>query len=620
MCNAWVNLEKGRNRLALQQERLELDRQLVKAERKNHRRSNQIASQSQGTEIAKLEIQLKTAQQQHEHQMETMQNQLSAAQENGKMQEIEYRLKFQKQQEDAMEEASRRMMQDEAARRFLEENVESLQTKNHEMTQQLEQLEKLKKEQEQEIKRQTDELEDQLKEAKDELEHKSEEATRLTAQLANHASDTLAAQDEMDELQEELTQLRVDKNSSARKIQELESRLQNDPADDDDDDDEAMDELREQLETAQFERENYAMQVRKLDERCKTLESQQSNAVGTAAAAIGGTCANCEDLEEEVYELKLKLNKRQIEFQKELKELKRELEEAQNGGEKTIETVGTAGAAAVVTTKTAKELQEIRQIEVDKRKVEAKFLGLEALQKTTEKEKEAVEAELKETKADLFELAQELEKIQKEHRQVTMQRELDQDAMQEFKSQMDQLQTQQDTYESRLKKDTEEWNTLVDSLGQKQREVFDQTLPEIAKSVDDLEKQLVEVEQIKRKPPAPLPQKPPPAEENADRLDRRHSRRVSERRPPLTKMDSRKNRHVTEFDFQSNKQSGKYTGFLNMMQLPEGHGILRVDNGDVYEGEWENGRRHGQGGTLKKCAIVWANSFETYLANVSLSP
>jgi len=54
-------------------------------------------------------------------------------------------------------------------------------------------------------------------------------------------------------------------------------------------------------------------------------------------------------------------------------------------------------------------------------------------------------------------------------------------------------------------------------------------------------------------------------------------------------------RHVTDLDWAGSSQKGSYTGYVGENGEPHGRGLLKVENGDVYEGEFKGGRRHGQG-------------------------
>ena len=555
LCASWWSLEKEQKRLGLKQERLDLDLQLLKAEKKNHRRAAQVSTQSQTTALTKLEIALKTLEAKHQLEIETLLNINKTEQEDNKMKVIEWKMKFRKQEADIME-SQLKLTDFEAELQHELEMYREAQSK--ELGDRDEQLEQ---------------LQEQLQDAQDKQEKIKQGSMRMTTQLAHSARDLVSSQDALDALQDEVTRLKFDKEAQADQFQELE-------------------------------------------EKCKALEeggeNQDLHAHNNASTAVkgavngggGGECPNCEDLEEEIYDLKLKLNKRQVEHQRQIKALKEEMENKVDD-ERIIETVGTA-TAVVVTSKTAKELQEVRKVEVDKRKIEMKFLAQEAKQESSEREKRSLEEELEEAKAATYQLALELDKLQKEIAKNSQREQLDklqkeiaknsqreqlaEEELRGIKEQIDRLQESQETYVTRQKDDSKEWNELIDSLSQKQRQVFDMTLPAMDTKLKETEKQIDELEKVELA--AKKLQLSPSGDE---RQERQQSRRAVERQPPLTKVDSRKNRHVTEFDFVTLRQKGKYTGFLNAQNQPEGHGILRVDSGDVYEGEWEKGERHGQG-------------------------
>jgi len=54
-------------------------------------------------------------------------------------------------------------------------------------------------------------------------------------------------------------------------------------------------------------------------------------------------------------------------------------------------------------------------------------------------------------------------------------------------------------------------------------------------------------------------------------------------------------KHVIEWDWSGNNLSGMYTGWVDLEGNPNGHGTIRVDNGSLYVGEWQHGKRHGHG-------------------------
>ena len=51
--------------------------------------------------------------------------------------------------------------------------------------------------------------------------------------------------------------------------------------------------------------------------------------------------------------------------------------------------------------------------------------------------------------------------------------------------------------------------------------------------------------------------------------------------------------HVTELDWELKDSSGKFTGWLNLEGNPDSHGILRMEGGSVYDGEWKLGEWNG---------------------------
>jgi hypothetical protein len=60
--------------------------------------------------------------------------------------------------------------------------------------------------------------------------------------------------------------------------------------------------------------------------------------------------------------------------------------------------------------------------------------------------------------------------------------------------------------------------------------------------------------------------------------------------------DETTHRHVMEFEWHGPKEAGVYTGWLiRSTDNPDGPGTLRVDDGAVYDGDWKDGKRHGQG-------------------------
>lgn len=54
-----------------------------------------------------------------------------------------------------------------------------------------------------------------------------------------------------------------------------------------------------------------------------------------------------------------------------------------------------------------------------------------------------------------------------------------------------------------------------------------------------------------------------------------------------------------------------YTGQMDEEGCPQGYGVMRYGNGDYYEGEWQDGGRHGQGFLVSHAHIVKAGEWAT---------
>jgi hypothetical protein len=583
LCASWAQLEIEKKRLHLIKQKLNLDKELLRAEKKNYRRSTQVSSSSQHHDNVRLDAKMKEMISSHQKEIDAWKERFKKEQEDNKIQVIEWKLKFEKQGGD-LEDMRRQLVENQRSNK----NVEEIQTENEDLKQVMEKIHTRYAQDMQRGLTETQQLQQELQEIKDQLAEKEkawqEERSRLSQEAETLTKQNAAEVFDKETLEIELGHAREEKDGYASQIMELQDRCRSLEAGQPSGDAIAVEELtalREELEEIKSEKEVYASQVVELQQRYKALQGETGRGV-----AEEGQCANCEDLEEEVFELKLKLNKRQVEHQKEMKEL----EERLTNKEIVIETVGTAAAVSSDHFVSSKEMQELRKVEVEKRKIESKFLALEAKEHLVQKEKEALGQKLREAQNDTLELALDFERLEKEFKTLQQQPRFDPAEMDRLKDQMDGMEQTLDSYAVRQKEELKEWNDMIDDLVKKQRQIFDSTLPEIEGKVNSLTTQLDDLEN--QPPPQQVSADIPPSDEQIPR----QTRRVSQRRPPLTKVDSRKNRHVTEFDFVSDKQSGKYTGFLNMQNLPEGHGILRVDNGDVYEGEWKNGERHGQGG------------------------
>lgn len=96
--------------------------------------------------------------------------------------------------------------------------------------------------------------------------------------------------------------------------------------------------------------------------------------------------------------------------------------------------------------------------------------------------------------------------------------------------------------------------------------------------------------------------------------------RTSTSKPMATRKISRKSsrnekklHNVQEMEWSGSNQKGTYSGYVSDdKHEPHGRGILKVENGDVYEGEWKQGRRHGQG-KEKRVGYKFRPVFFSYL-------
>ena len=57
-------------------------------------------------------------------------------------------------------------------------------------------------------------------------------------------------------------------------------------------------------------------------------------------------------------------------------------------------------------------------------------------------------------------------------------------------------------------------------------------------------------------------------------------------------------KHVVEWEWHGPTFAGVYTGWLDLTGNPDGTGTLRIEDGSIYDGDWQRGLRHG---TLRSC-------------------
>ena len=53
-----------------------------------------------------------------------------------------------------------------------------------------------------------------------------------------------------------------------------------------------------------------------------------------------------------------------------------------------------------------------------------------------------------------------------------------------------------------------------------------------------------------------------------------------------------------------------YSGTVNDYKLPQGKGMMQYSNGDVFEGDWFNGKKHGEGLKLMPDGSYYSGSYK----------
>ena len=72
--------------------------------------------------------------------------------------------------------------------------------------------------------------------------------------------------------------------------------------------------------------------------------------------------------------------------------------------------------------------------------------------------------------------------------------------------------------------------------------------------------------------------------------------------PSFTPSDGPNPKVVEDMEFKiKGVVTGKYSGSVNAANQPHGRGTFRADAGDVYEGGWKDGKKHGQ--AVHKCSL-----------------
>lgn len=640
ICVAWGELDKERQRLTLNQQQLDVDVQLFKTEKINHRRktflqADQLKKQQeqQQEELAQQQLAQREAQEQLARERAQQQEQLAQqvalrAQEEEQEQQLmrfqkaaeesekelqrkwektvkqlkiqyeteieQWKLKYQKEQEDnriqILEWKLKFQKQDADIQQGQQD---ALEYKGELQQLQIQYQDLLQKQQQHERELPLQQLALEQEREADRAKHLEEVQLQLQKQQRINADQQEAAARQNDELNSLRDQVMRMNNLLAQSSSNRERS------------EEDMRELQEKLEDAMIENDRYATLIDELKNKCKALEEQRGHGVQNhrqplsddedddvyGNEAIGKRdCPHCEDLEEDLYELKLKLNKLQISSQKEIEGLKEQLDKKMTtsaatpvGADHLNEKVGTS--------KTGLEQRTVRKSETEKKKGNMKMLAFAAKEEFSKRERRALEQELEEANRNTHLLALELEQLHNERdqeREEAAAKGLDHEQLVDLMRQIDQLQQSHDAYGARHKVNAQEWNELTESLSQRQRQVFETVLPQMDDTIQELEQHIKGLEKLEL-PSGQL------SAATANNVDNSVAQSSGRREAPLAEVDSNNNRRVLDFNYKSEKFQGKYTGFVNTTNQPEGHGVLLVKNQDVYEGEWKNGKLHGQG-------------------------
>uniref|UniRef100_A0A7S1UNY1 Uncharacterized protein n=1 Tax=Grammatophora oceanica TaxID=210454 RepID=A0A7S1UNY1_9STRA len=580
-CGAWNQIEVARQKLNLVHERLTLDKQLLKAEKKNHRRAakqtgtggssagsamaaaaamaaseaqEQLQHKDQELTTTKQELdivrttmqqtqitltqshqaQVTMIQRQHEQEIADLQHQLELQnQENNQILEMERRLHARAQQQSAASS------QDTARVGMLQQQLQDQQT-----TQEV-QLEELKQSHQQEL--------EQLQNT-----HNAEVlALRRSTSDQWNRQKTLY-EEKIVTLQQELQsqQLQLDSKTEQLKV-ELETKHQA--------------EMAKQITlTSRWEQK-----VQELQEAVE--KSRGADGLGKRQKEI---CVSCQEYASQLRELEVEMQ--------EMKEEHDQLVTSLTSKNESMERQLEANAGATVNSvASAKEAAKLRQ----------QLLALEAQVQTLEKEKRDLTTQLQRLNGQskqsnqLEELQRHLEDVQKKQTAFLRENPTVQIPTAAKLASVDVASDRIKTAEE-LTVDATRLLTQLDATYECVSKLEAQQRREIAKLKNELNQTTDKAETVASATAAA------PTNggffANGGGVPASSSQSRDERIAPLTKRDG-SNHHVIELDYQGEKQSGRYTGWVNSKNIPNGRGCLRVDNGDVYEGEWNNGIRHGLG-------------------------
>ena len=325
------------------------------------------------------------------------------------------------------------------------------------------------------------------------------------------------------------------------------------------------------------------------------LEQQQTAATVTAAKRD----ARIVRFDDDIRAIHASQEKEVHQYQRQIRELEEESRKCK---------VAATAPAAMSTTTSVRDSAHAKEVH----KLTSYILALEAKIKTLEREHgEALEEltkELTEKESSAEKAATGWENETLQDKVVDLQDQLDyfiqenealivastkhEEELAKCNTFLDTMQRAQQEAQSKYDDEMKEMNAIQDRNAGASGRLFAH-IPAIQDQVYRIEQQLDELTAVERNlllAPPLSPTLSPPEDHTNDTQSP-----TIRRRPPLSCIDDQGNCRVTEVDYQGNKQSGKYTGWMDDQGRPNGHGIFRVDNGDVYEGEWKLGQRHGQG-------------------------
>lgn len=592
ICLAWSQIQTSRKKLALQKERLELDKQLVKAEKRKVQRASQFASaaassssatasssggsvasderllhdmesewkakfqalqkeneqesqhyenlmvrlhQTATAEATKHESDMHQLRLRHKQDMDEWEERLRAEKEDSKCRVLEYKLRLEKQEEQLASQ-----LKDLERVTFMEERLKDVEAERDGLEERLLDMEQTREDlelrYESELRGELDHQRRAIEEehAKD-LQQLVEEKTRAVHKM-HQLDETLQhlkiQHEEETAAMEEQLQFR---DGKLEKAQEHVRSLQQ--------------ETKASKSSWESEKSRLEQKRQELEAQVTTLQGQLEESGGRGAGQSPSDSDRCEELEEELHIAAIKLDRQRVDYEKTILDLEAKMKLLRNSSSSD----GTPADSS--------ELARLREVIED----------LEQREELLLREKDRLLTEMDEISGRLQD---ENDRLQQELAELK-----DTNDLLRLQQQLDAMQLKQNEFVVSHETQTREINDMLDEVDMKQRQVFGKDLPALEAQMRGMEDQLETLTQASEAK----------STSNANAPQDRATQPAAAQGPPNG------SRFVTEFDFVGPRQSGKYTGYVNSDGVPTGRGILRVDNGDVYGGEWLDGMRHGQG-------------------------